>query len=640
MPVLNPHQGRLSTSVHGQSNSKHGGSQVISAGIMPHRENVIVMMKYCPDSDWFLYKDIQRRPLQQSVWIPLRAMEDIQKEKHFGEAGYIRDTFACGSLAVPLEHRALGEKLGWSDIGIGHETRSHADAEGYRPADQYWLNWSDSAASGVEMVMAQHFGWDNKVWHLHQDIVLALELLREGDVWVRPEEGYIDVVRLHRNFEKLPTRIEIRTEHLRDYLAARGMALRIAWYRDRDAVLRDAEHIHWRNNPPAKDEPNYRFQTHFHDLHEDSGLPFGGQSAVFTARRTDVFPEVDVPEFGPETNDNVESESRTFGHEGARVFRAEGEIWCEEWIEPASHSRRVRGDKIPSTTSFIVDASGEVETADQLNKEDIGKYLWFKPDIITNLLSRRGGACKWHTRDTGSIELTFGYNTHFGVNDLGLITVYAYDVAKLPEWQRRIWQGFNVNPEGGVSSELLQAQMQVNPARTLAPEAYIGQALEDLDRQFCRCFGVPLFRPHSSRLQILASIHRFRANDQTGFYSLAKDISRLIVEAIDTTTLQKIAPVPKGGGTGSIKALERVLATVMSPTDARSSLSYLVGIYELRGADAHLPSSELENAYKLAGIDKAAYPLKQGLQLLQRTMQTIVQLYKVIEALPSVTLET
>jgi hypothetical protein len=583
-------------------------------------------------SDWFLFKDIRRRSLQDAAWIPLRAIEDYIKEKTFGEVGYLRDTFACGSLAVPLKHRELGEKLGWSEIGVGHETRPYADENGYKPADQYWFNWSSRDAAGVELVITQGFGWDDSIWHLNVDIVAALGLRQEGDVWLKPDEGYVEVVRLRRDAEGQPIKLEMRTEHLRDYLAARQMALRVAWYRDRDAVLSNADYVEWRNAPPSIEEPHYRFEARYHDLHEGSGMPFGGQSAVFTARRTDVYPEDDVPEFGPETDDNIEMESRTFSHKGARVFRVEGEIWCEEWVEPAFHSVRVRGDEVPSATTFIIDASGRTQTGDELDNEDIGKYLWFRPEVIPNLLGRRGAKLRWFTRETGGIELTHGYRVHFGVNRLGLINAYAYDIGKLPEWQRRIWQGFNIGPEGGVSEELLDAQQRVEPAKTLAPEAHLSAALEAVDNQFRTRFGVPLFRSHSSRADIFASIHRFRAIDQLGVFALAKDISRVIVEAIETSELHRIAPPPKGGGgTGSMKSLERVLATITSPNAARDALTNLVGIYELRGADAHLPSAELDEAFTLAGVDKSAAPLEQGLQLLLRTMQALSGLYRLLE---------
>ncbi|WP_288951732.1 hypothetical protein [uncultured Paracoccus sp.] len=581
-----------------------------------------------PTSDWYLFKDIRRKPLQEAAWIPLRANEDYISEKTYGEVGYLLDTFACGSLAVPLEHRQLGDGLGWSEIGVGHETRSYADSNGYKPVDQYWRNWPSDEALGVELVIAQSFGWDDSVWHLNLDVVSALSLRQEGDVWVRPDEGYIEVARLSRSASGQPIRLEMRTEHLRDYLAARRMALRVAWYRDRDSVLRNADHIKWRDNPPSIDEPHFCFEAHCHDLHEGSGMPFGGQSAVFTVRRTDVYPEDDVPEFGPETDENVASESHTFGQTGAKVFRVEGEIWCEEWVEPATHSVRVRGDEVPSATTFIVDASGQTQTGDELDNEDIGKYLWFRPEVIPDLLKRRGAKWRWYTRETGAISLTHGYHVHFGINRLGLINAYAYDIGKLPEWQRRIWQGFNIPPEGGVSGELLAAQQSVAPANTHAPEAHLSPYLEAVNDQFQERFGVPLFSSHTSIADISASIHRFRALDQQGVFSLAKDISRLIVEAIDTSALHKIAPPPKAGvGTGSMKSLERVLATIASPTDARAALTYLVGIYELRGADAHLPSAELDKAFELAGVDKSEAPFRQGMQLLFRTMQTLSSLY-------------
>jgi hypothetical protein len=106
----------------------------------------------------------------------------------------------------------------------------------------------------------------------------------------------------------------------------------------------------------------------------------------------------------------------------------------------------------------------------------------------------------------------------------------------------------------------------------------------------------------------------------------------LIVEAIETSELHRIAPPPKGGGgTGSLKSLERVLATIATPTDARDALTSLVGVYELRGADAHLPSAELDKAFRLSGVDKSAAPLEQGLQILLRTMQTLAGLYKMLE---------
>ncbi len=46
-------------------------------------------------------------------------------------------------------------------------------------------------------------------------------------------------------------------------------------------------------------------------------------------------------------------------------------------------------------------------------------------------------------------------------------------------------------------------------------------------------------------------------------------------------------------------------------------LTPLVGIYELRLGDAHLPSEKIAEAFALIGLDADAPPLAQGQQLLQ-----------------------
>lgn len=60
------------------------------------------------------------------------------------------------------------------------------------------------------------------------------------------------------------------------------------------------------------------------------------------------------------------------------------------------------------------------------------------------------GPLQWHTRDTGQVRCSPDSGVHFGMNKLGLVNVYAKDIALLPAWQQRLWVGFNVGPEGGL----------------------------------------------------------------------------------------------------------------------------------------------------------------------------------------------
>jgi len=459
---------------------------------------------------------------------------------------------------------------------------------------------------------------------------MALHLLRENDSWLCPNENYIEVARLIRDQEGREALIEIRAEFLRDYLAARGMILKLTTYRKRRQVSSDSSHIDWPDGRLQENCDGGRFEGHVAAIHEGGGL-YGSKAAVFHVWRTDVDPEVDVPTFGDPNDSNTDYRSWTTERKGRMLFHIEGQFWRDELIRPANSSPRVRGDKVAPTCSFIVDAAGTRQTSEELDDEDIGRWLWFEHGIILTLSNRRGGSLDWYTRDTGSVECSPGYKVHFGINEKGLITVYAYDVARLPEWQQRIWMGFNIAPDGKVSAELLAAQMSARPADTLAPEEYLGPALRDLDGDFERKWGSSLLRKHQDTQEIIRKVTRFRATDLPSLLALAKDIARLTADSIEVAPLHAIVPLENGEKQrGSLKSLERVLATLVSSDEAREVMGPLIGIYNLRVGDAHLTSSELNDDFALANIDPAAKPLQQGYQLLYAAVGTLVRINAII----------
>ncbi len=98
---------------------------------------------------------------------------------------------------------------------------------------------------------------------------------------------------------------------------------------------------------------------------------------------------------------------------------------------------------------------------------------------------------------------------------------------------------------------------------------------------------------------------------------------RLIADRIDIGPLQKIAPPPAKEKWGSLKSLEKYLATLVPAEDARTAMGPLFGVYELRLADAHLAAKDVENAFKLAGIDREAPPLDQGYSLIRNVADAI-----------------
>jgi hypothetical protein len=578
--------------------------------------------------EWFEMSDIRQRWLKKSVWVPLRAMQELQKSGRYGYLGYRKEFFGIGTVAVLLDKKDKVLKLTWTDIGISHNHSGFYDNGKYINADVF--QDYEGEYLGIHLVLDQHFNSiDPGEWHLNQDFVTALGLKREKDIWVCPNEGYIEVARLHRGADSRPDLLEVRAEHLKDYLCARNMGLYATSFHERDAVTDDVSFITWENRSSKNETQTDLWEGFVSEIHE-GGHPYGEKIAVFHVSRTDVNESDDIPDIsGKPTNQNIKSSSWEKSFNGRKLFTVMGKMWRNEWIEPAKASPRIRRDEQPPSVFFIVDEQGNRETKETL--ADAGRWLWFKPDVIMALAHRRGGSLGWYTKDTGFVSCSPDCNVHFGINRLGLVNVYAEDVVLLPEWQQQIWAGHNVGPEGGVSEELLASQVRAQPARTQAPEEFFKNGIELINELSQKRLNISIFKKHEFVKELFEKINRFRAIDEAGLYALAKDVARLTADNIDTTAIQTIVSPPKGEKWGSLKTLENLLASKIGSKSARSMLSALVGAYELRHADAHLPSSDLDEALALLEIDKNQPTIIQGYQLLSTCVSSIYGIVGVLQ---------
>lgn len=578
------------------------------------------------NQEWFEMPEIRRRTFERSVWIPLRSINTIEEIGKHGFAGYKSEFFGAGSLAVPLEQKDAADKLGWMDIGISYSHSGYIQDDEYTPANVYKDYGTDLV--GEHLVLEQRGNSkENTEWHLSQDFVITLGLKREDDIWVRPDEGYAEAAKVYRRVDGSPYLLEVRASYLRDYLCARKMALRITSYRDRVEVSDNADHIKWGEKHVTENNEMDRWEGRISEIHE-GGMPFGKKTAVFHVSRTDVDESEDVPSFELPTDDVVKSESWEKEHHGRKLYRIEGELWRNEWIDPAAISPIIRGDETPPTVFFITDAEGKQEHKETLVQGS--RWLWFRPEVVIALSHRRGGSLSWYTRDTGSVGCSPDYGVHFGINKLGLVNVYAKDIGLLPDWQQKIWAGYNVSPDGKVSEELLASQMKAQPADTQAPEAFLADGLRLLNTVASQQLGIVLIREHDYIPEVIRKAHRFRAIDKAGLYSLAKDVARLTADCIDAAAIQTIVSPPKGEKWGSLKSLENLIATKIDPRIARSMLGSLVGVYELRHGDAHLPSSD-DEAFSLIGVDQSQPYVHQGHQLLHACVSSIYGIADVIK---------
>ncbi|MGU8081217.1 hypothetical protein [Burkholderia pyrrocinia] len=566
------------------------------------------------NKDWILQGKETRRVFATATWVPLRA--SINDEKAPGqvrEIGYISEYFGCGSVAFPPEHRKVAERLSWSDIGIGHSVRPYAYEDGhYSPIDQY--QYHDKEPIGVELV----FEHDQPVvggslWILNPDLVVALRLIKEGNNWVRPEEDFVVVVREIVDEKGDFRSIEIKREFLMDYLAARNLSLRLSYYRQRVenvAVVADSDYADLEER--QEDRDNGRFELRIRSLKD----VFGGSWATFRVWRTDVDEEEDAPVMGPEHNDNTASETSRGDGSNYDGVRLEGEFWRDEWIDHRGHSVRVRGDADQTLPQYIAETDGTRMPSVELNHEDVGRWLWFRSSVVSDLLGHRGFSLQWYTAETGGIRSTSGLAPHFGINSSDLITVYAQDVARLAAWEQRIWAAHNVAPEGGVSSELLASQVRTEPASTHAVEVLLFKSMRMLEAGFQRDFGIPLFTHDIDDEELMQHVSRFASKDQATLLRLAKELVRVFSDRLNVRELRKLSTHAEKDKLGSNKLLQDILSQKVGVENARKIFSEIAGAYDMRVGDAHPTGSKIADAIKLAGIDEGRSFMRQGEQLI------------------------
>lgn len=582
------------------------------------------------DQDWILQKKETRRTFSKSTWVPLRA--SVENEKgNVKNIGYSNEFFGCGSVAFSTENREIADKLSWGDIGLSRTIAPYAYEDGFY-STIYDYQYNDKEPIGVHLVLELPLPVvGGRQWILNPDLVAALRLIKEGNNWVRPEENFVVVAReiLDENSEQ--RLMEIKREYLLDYLAARNLALRLSYYRQRVenvASLETSDYAGIEGHEEERDGGRYEL------LVRDINDIFGGSWAVFRTWRTDVDEEDDAPVMGPETNENTDYESSQGRKGGYKGVRVEGEFWRDEWIDHQGTSTRVRGDADNNLPQFIVETDGTRLPSTELNSEDIGRWLWFRSSIINDLLELRGFSLGWYTAETGGIKSTSGYSIHFGINSSDLITIYAYDIARLPAWEQHIWAAHNVVPDGKVSSELLESQVKAQPASTHAVEDLFFEVMAMLENGFRDTFGVPLFTHDINRSEVLKHISRFASKDQASLLRLAKELVRVFSDRLDVRELRKLSTHSNKDKLGSNKLLEDVLAQKVGAEKARKIFGPIAGTYDMRLGDAHPTSSKIGDALQLAGIDDSSSYLRQGEQLISNFGQSIWWIGKLLFGKP------
>jgi hypothetical protein len=574
------------------------------------------------NQDWFEMRDLRKPRLTTSTWVPLFSRKTFSSGHKFGEVGFSEEFFVAIGIILPVESHAKALQVSWMNAKR-HDNHPYVERGIYYTADHFTDD--NLQLKGIYAVLEQSFdGAEPRELHLHQDLALGLGLLREGDSWLRPEEDYLDVARLNRDKLGKPDEILIRAEHLRDFLAGKNSGLLWATFRSRRGIFANNPNFTWNEGKYIEEIPGGNCKGFLQEI-DESGSPYGSGVAVFKTWRTDVDYGEDIPVFPPAVDSNIAGETRTFRRVGKKLFLAIGDMFRNEWLNPAEQSPRLRGDRIESTVHFILDSSGNSAVSQQLINES--RWLWFRPSVMTEIAKRRGAALGWYSENTGFIKLPCHSPLHFGQNPKGLINVFAKDIGLLPEFVQKIWAGHNVSPDGPVSPELVSAQMECKPARTKPPELLFVKSLEKLRRVSSKKFGESLLKDHPAVSELLKAVNRFQSVDHSGMFQLCKEITRVVVERLNVPLLKRLMPTV-GQELGSIKRLAKVIE--QRGADGKELTKVLVGVYELRLADAHLPSQDLEHACDLLGISSKQNFVENGKVIILQVANAIDQISEVV----------
>src|SRR5207245_1121247 len=117
-----------------------------------------------------------------------------------------------------------------------------------------------------------------------------------------------------------------------DELGARRMAIRLSWYRQRQAVMETEPDFKW-PEPTGSYKDGERWEGRISAIHE-GGEPFGESMAVLHVMRTNLDFDEDVPRIGISDESTTSSFTRKLS-EGRKLYRVAGEVWRNEWVEPA-----------------------------------------------------------------------------------------------------------------------------------------------------------------------------------------------------------------------------------------------------------------------------------------------------------------
>jgi hypothetical protein len=372
-------------------------------------------------------------------------------------------------------------------------------------------------------------------------------------------------------FYKPTPYVTVHRSYLRDYLAARNAALLLSVVADRFVIASSRDEL---------------------------AIPEEGELTIApgVSCRIDVYPL------------------------GRDAVRARSSLYWTLVVKPAEepdynrtpwpfyeHLRKRRGDA--GAPTFIVDAEGTRKSASAYK----GVLLYFKPTVLERYLNGEAYSVVFITRTWGGASGPRDTHVDVGMNEKGLLTAFAPDIAKLSISEQMYWAHHSVAPDGGACYDWFMARMQCRPVNSPGVTELLERATTRLQSAWAQRFGGEIYRatePDEEKAQE-RDRRRLTVGPVTGQFgeirSLAKALYEAIVEPLNVRSLRaslKSADVEFEKDERSLGLLQRVLVDIVGlPQDeVRNLMGPQRLLNELRVASAHTLTGDIEGSLKKAGV--------------------------------------
>lgn len=292
-----------------------------------------------------------------------------------------------------------------------------------------------------------------------------------------------------------PKYVQVRTEHLKDYLAARNMIL-VRFHEHERQINRPIKEIISKEHDSLKRSND----LYLYDI--------------------SIYPDIFTPE--------QKTYSTLFGKDIIKPYD-----------EPKHHDYLYLTGKLKRYVSFIYDIDNNgnpIESSCDVEEEP-DKFLrpvYFKKDVLQKYYNN----IRIYRVSDGALDHLDLWTIPYGQNEHDLIVVCLGDLATLPYEEQLHWRQHNTFPQGGIGKAFFRRQFMAEFAESDDPVHRIIDLREQINKKFQKTYGFPLFRQLSEGDHyVLTTLHSLITNEQKEFDEQILYLAKGFIDSFDKKSL-------------------------------------------------------------------------------------------------------